>query len=74
MRQSKQSRIDELERTLEIEQEGLRSYKENLIRLTNEHNQAITRLKMERDFLYQRAMDSNRLMTILENITSTKGS
>lgn len=72
MRQSKQARIDELERTLMIEQEGLRAEKANLNRLVEIHKSQLSTISSELTNYKYKAWMVDQLLEITKNLSIRK--
>lgn len=70
MRQSKQARIDVLERSLGYVQEELRAERSNLSQITTENENRYSRILAERNHYMNQAQYSDRLLKVIENLSS----
>lgn len=72
MHQSKQARIDELERTLDIEQEGFNSLQKTFETKQQEFKDVTDKFRFEARCLQALANDRERLLKIIENLSARK--
>lgn len=72
MRQSKQARIDELERTLKIEQDGINNLQKAYEAQQQEFKLITDKFRVENRSLYERLTNQDRLITIIENLSKAK--
>lgn len=71
-RRTKQDQINELERTLKIEQDGLRAEKANLSRINSDWEIKFTNLVRQRDQYREKSEFAERLLRIVETLSSRK--
>lgn len=72
MHQSKQAKIEELERSLEIEAANVRSLNDILARERVEKIQEISKVRAEREHYASRALMVDTLLEIIKNLSVRK--